>query len=196
MKKNKEIEIIDDIDNIDFIENRAEIEKENVDSVAKNLQHVKCPNCGYMNFELTKKCTKCRYDLDSANKSCPKCGKISENSKKRCECGFNFNKKKKSLLGNLIITIIVMALLFVLMKYYGDILDKYDMVLKVVLIYIVFVFVCKTFISSNPEENFGAEHDMLEKYKRKENPKVFRNLMIIFGAIAAIGFLVYYYYFK
>ena len=70
------------------------------------------------------------------------------------------------------------------------------MVLKVVLIYIVFVFACKTFISSNPEENFGAEHDMLEKYKRKENPKVFRNLMIIFGAIAAIGFLVYYYYFK
>ena len=89
-----------------------------------------------------------------------------------------------------------MVLLFILMNYYSDVLDKYDMILKVSLIYIVFIFACKTFISSNPEETFGAEHDMLEKYKRKENPKLIRNLLIIFGAIAAIGFLVYYYYFK
>ena len=196
MNKNKDIEIIDDLDFIDNIENRAEIEKENVELVSKELNLVKCPKCGYMNFELAKRCTKCRYDLDDMNKSCPKCGKINEKNKKKCDCGFNFNKRKRTVLGNFIIALLVMILLFVAFNFYGDVVEKYDMVIKVVFIYFAFVFLCKTFISSNPEEGFGAEVEMLEKYKRKENPKVIRNLLIILGAFAAIGFLVYYYYFK
>lgn len=195
-KKHEKVDEIDNLFDISNIENRGEIEKDNVESISKELAHVKCPKCGYMNFELTKKCTKCRYDLDSVNKSCPKCGRINANEVKRCECGFNFNRKKRSLIVNLIIALIVMVAVFVVMKYYPDILKKYDMVVKVVLIYFVYVFVLKMFISSNPEEGFGAEHEMLEKYKRKESPKVMRNLLIIFGFIVAVGFLVYYYYFR
>lgn len=195
----KKYENIDDLDNlfdISNIENRGEIERDNVESISKELAHVKCPNCGYMNFELTKKCTKCRYDLDYINKSCPKCGRINANAVKRCECGFNFNKRKSTLLGNLIITLIIMVLLFVVMKYYGDVVKKYDMVIKVFFIYIAFVFVCKMFISSNPNDDLAAENDILDKYKRKSNPRVVRNLLIILGAVVAIGFLVYYYYFR
>lgn len=192
-KKNEEQ--FDELENIRNIENLAEIEKENVDSINKELKHVKCPNCGYMNFELSKKCTKCRYDLDFVNKSCPKCGRINANAIKRCECGFNFNKKKRSLITNLIITLIAMAALFVVTKYYGDVVKEYEMVVKVFFIYVIFVLVCKVFIVAHPEDGFGAEHEMLEKYKRKGNPLVIRNLFIILGAIAAIGFLVYYYYF-
>ena len=82
------------------------------------------------------------------------------------------------------------------MKYYGDVVKKYDMVIKVFFIYIAFVFVCKMFISSNPNDDLAAENDILDKYKRKSNPRVVRNLLIILGAVVAIGFLVYYYYFR
>lgn len=195
----KEYENMDELDNlfdISNIENRGEIEKDNVESISKELAHVKCPNCGYMNFELTKKCTKCRYDLDFVNKSCPKCGRINANAVKRCECGFNFNKGKRTLLSNLIVTLIIMVLLFVLLKYRSDVIKEYDMVIKVFFIYVAFVFVCKMFISSNPNDDLAVENDILDKYKRKSNPRVIRNLLIIFGAVAAIGFLVYYYYFR
>lgn len=196
MKVDKNKEILNDLEDIGNIENLAEIEKENVTSINKELKHVKCPKCGYMNFELAKKCTKCRYDLDFVNKSCPKCGRINANAVKKCECGFNFNRKKRSLFTNLIITLIIMVLLFVVTKYYGDVVKEYEMAIKVFFIYIAFVLVCKVFISSNPEDGFGAEHEMLEKYKRKSNPLVKRNLLIIIGAVVAIGFLVYYYYFR
>lgn len=197
MKKKKDnIEAIDELFDISDIKNRAEIEKENVVSVGKELTHVKCPKCGYMNFELSRKCTKCRYDLDFVNKSCPKCGRIHANAVKKCGCGFDFNKKKRSLLINLILTLLIMGVIFIVMNNYADVLKKYDMVVKVLLIYVVFVFLCRMFISSNPYEGFGAEHEMLEQYKRKTNPKLKRNLMIVFGFVVAVGFLVYYYYFK
>ena len=196
MKTNNNKEQFDELENIGDIENLAEIEKENVDSINKELNHVKCPKCGYTNFELSKKCTKCHYDLDFVNKSCPKCGRINANAVKRCECGFNFNKKKRSLITNLIITLIAMAALFVVTNYYGDVVKEYEMVVKVFFIYVIFVLVCKVFIAANPDDGFGAEHEMLEKYKRKGNPLVIRNLLIILGAVAAIVFLVYYYYFK
>ena len=162
----KEYENMDELDNlfdISNIENRGEIEKDNVESISKELAHVKCPNCGYMNFELTKKCTKCRYDLDFVNKSCPKCGRINANAVKRCECGFNFNRKRRSLIVNLILTLLVMAIAFIVMKYYPDMLKKYDMVVKVVLIYFAYVFVLKMFISSNPNDDLAAENDILDK---------------------------------
>ena len=197
MKKEKDIDIIDDSIDVTGIDNIEEIAKENVDSIAKELEHVKCPKCGYMNFELTKKCTKCHYDLDFINKSCPKCGRINANAVKRCECGFNFNRKKRTLLGNLIFTLLIMALMFVAFHFYGDVLEEYDMAVKVVCIYGVFVLVCKMLVSShNPKENLSAEHEILEKYKRKSNPIVTRNILIILGFIAAVGFLVYYYYFR
>ena len=196
MRKYEDVEINDDLSDIRNIENLAEIEKENVDSISKELEHVQCPKCGYMNFKLTKKCTKCRYDLDFVNKSCPKCGRINANAVKRCECGFNFNKGKRTLLSNLIVTLIIMVLLFVLLKYRSDVIKEYDMVIKVFFIYVAFVFVCKMIISSNPNDDLAVENDILDKYKRKSNPRVIRNLLIIFGAVAAIGFLVYYYYFR
>ena len=195
-KKYENMDELDNLFDISNIENRGEIEKDNVESISKELAHVKCPNCGYMNFELTKKCTKCRYDLDFVNKSCPKCGRINANAVKRCECGFNFNRKRRSLTVNLILTLLVMAVVFMVMKYYPDMLKKYDMIVKVVLIYFVYVFVLKMFISSNPNDDLAAENDILDKYKRKSNPKIVRNLLIIFGFIAAVGFLVYYYYFR
>lgn len=196
MKKNDNTDYIDDLIDISHIENRAEIEKDNVASVSKELKHIPCPKCGYMNFELTKKCTKCHYDLDKINKSCPKCGKINANATKKCECGFNFTKSQRPLIVNVIIAVLVMAVLFVGMKYYGDILDKYDVAVKVIVGYVIFVFACKMFFSSSPDDGFGAEHEMLEKYKRRSNPRLVRNLLIIFGFVGAVGFLVYYYYFR
>ena len=68
-KKYENMDELDNLFDISNIENRGEIEKDNVESISKELAHVKCPNCGYMNFELTKKCTKCRYDLDFVNKN-------------------------------------------------------------------------------------------------------------------------------
>jgi hypothetical protein len=127
----------------------------------------------------------------------PNCIRAFANAVKRCECGFNFNRKKRTLLGNLIFTLLIMVLLFVATHYFGDTLKEYDMAVKVICIYVVFVFVCKMLISShNPNDNLSAEHEMLEKYKRKSNPIVTRNILIILGFIAAVGFLVYYYYFR
>ena len=38
----------------------------------------KCPKCGFMNIEGTKKCTKCHCNLDKKRKSCPKCAKYND----------------------------------------------------------------------------------------------------------------------
>ena len=196
MKKKKEIELIDDLIDISDIENIEEIKRENVESVSKELGQVTCPKCGYKNFELIKKCIKCHYDFEVLGKSCPKCGKITANSVKKCECGFNFKKKKRPLIINLILTALIMAVFIILTGKYGNLIEKYDMVIKVFAIYIAYVILCKMFIYSGTNELFGAEHEMLEHHKRKVNPRLKRNLFIIFGFIVAIGFLVYYYYFK
>ena len=196
MKTKKEIDLADDLLDINDIENIEEIKKENVESIAKELGQIKCPKCGCNNFELIKKCIKCNYDFETGGKSCPKCGKINANSSRKCECGFNFKKKKRPLIVNLLITILIMAVLLILTSKYGSFIEKYDMVIKVFAIYVVFVILCKMFIYEGNNESFGAEHEMLEHHKRKVNPRLRRNLFIIFGFIVAVGFLVYYYYFR
>ncbi len=161
------------------------------------LEQIKCPHCGFKNLKLTKKCTKCNYDLDFENQSCPKCGRINSNETKRCECGFNFKRRKRTLLGNVIITLVVMGLLFVLYKFKGDFIKQYDVAIKALVGFGVFVMVIKTFTSLKDEEvSYTAEEEMFEKHKPVARMKLFSNISIVVGAIAIAAFLIYYYVFR
>ena len=67
MRKYEDVEINDDLSDIRNIENLAEIEKENVDSISKELEHVQCPKCGYIetyieNIDKIKKIVKNQED--------------------------------------------------------------------------------------------------------------------------------------
>lgn len=163
----------------------------------KELEQEKCPNCGFMNIKLTKKCTKCNYDLDEHNKSCPRCGRIQPNSYKKCECGFSFSRKKRSIIGNLIITLVIMALLLVVFNLNNSLFDKFSFGLKVVLVFGIVVMVIKTFTKVDEDAiAYSAEAEMAEHHKSIYKMKKISNIAIIIGAIAIAVFLICYYVFK
>ena len=76
------------------------------------LEQIKCPKCGYKNIKISKRCTKCRYQLDDTKKSCPRCGRRVEQNSSKCECGFKFTKKRRSVLGNFSIIVVILKSTF------------------------------------------------------------------------------------
>lgn len=163
----------------------------------KDLEQIKCPKCGFMNLKLTKKCTKCKQSLDDMTKSCPKCGKIKKKDTIRCDCGFNFNKKRRSLLGNIIIAVIIMVLLFVVLKINDGILEEFNFGLKVILIFAVVVMFIKTIFNFGDDVvSYSAETEIVENSKSLSKMKKISNIAIIVGGIAVAIFLICYYCFR
>lgn len=162
----------------------------------RDIEQIKCPKCGYKNIKMTRKCTRCHYKLDLDNKSCPKCGRINLESIEKCECGFNFNKKKRSLFYNMIISLIVMIIMLLLYKF-GGFSDKYNIALKVIVLFAVFVVIVKTFSNVKGEEiSYSAETEMIENLNSAKKMKLISNISIIVGAILVVCFLIYYYIFR
>ena len=160
----------------------------------KDLEQVTCPKCGFKNIKLTRKCTKCNYDLDKNNKICPRCGKIKANNVKRCECGFNFSRKRISVFLGLIVSLIVVVLLFILYKINPSLFNDVSFALKVILIFVIFVSLLKTYVNINAETvAYSAEKEMIEKHKKLKKMKKTSNIAVVIGFVIALLFLVYYY---
>ena len=79
---------------------------------------MKCPKCGYDNLGGGTKCGKCGTSLLVKQKiSCPKCATINPADSKKCKkCGYKFNSKRHLLL-NIVISLLFVAVLFVLLYY-------------------------------------------------------------------------------
>ena len=158
-----------------------------------------CPNCGFRNINGTRKCSKCRKDIDTLRKSCPKCGKINYNNVKYCvSCKFDFTKKRRSVLFNLIISLLIVGVLFLLVFFGKEgFVSKFNVGLKVLAGFSVFVLFVKTFTYGDKHIiNYSAEEEIVEKQKKLISMKKWCNIAIIVGGILAFAFLVYYYIFR
>ncbi len=162
----------------------------------QNLKKVKCPKCKFENIAGAKKCAKCRTKLDDGKKSCPKCAKINSDNVKRCvSCGFNFTKRRRTLLENAIVSVVIVVLLICLVTF-GDnvLLEKYNIAIKAIFGFLIFVIIVKTFTyGENEKISYSAEEEILEEYRKFGSAKKTGNILILVGAILVILFLIYYY---
>lgn len=155
-----------------------------------------CPKCNFKNIKLTKKCTKCGYDLDKKNKVCSKCGKIKSNNVKKCDCGFDFTKKRMSILFGVILSVGVMILLSIIYIFSIDLWNKISMALKVLFLFVVFVMIVKSITTTNYEVVHSDEIEMLKRQKSLSKMKKISKLAVVIGGILSVLFLIYYYFIR
>lgn len=198
MNKNKQINTEDSLDFIDEL-NLEDISVDGIEQsdIKDNFELVECPNCGFKNIIYARKCTKCNHDLDKYNKSCPKCGKINANNVQKCDCGFNFKRKKIPFWVGLLLSIIIVLPLFFLYKYKPELSDKFSGILRVILLFVVIFMVLNMFFNkSNDVVAYSAEVEMFKKHKELNKMKKKSSIAVIAGIIVAVIYLFYYLIFK
>ena len=159
----------------------------------KELEMKKCPKCGFENIKYTRKCTKCNHDLDTNNKSCSRCGKINSNNVKRCECGYNFTKRKLPFFVGFLISLAIVVLLIVLYNVSPTLTKKISGILKIVLLFVSIFMVLISFVNkTNDVVVFSAENEIIKKDKSLNKMKKTSKLAIISGIIVAVIYLFYY----
>lgn len=159
-------------------------------------EQIVCPKCNFKNIKLTKKCTKCGYDLDKKNKVCSKCGKIKANNVKKCDCGFDFTKKRISVLFGVVLSVGVVILLSIIYIFSIDLWNKISMALKVLFLFVVFVMIVKSITNTNYEVVHSDEIEMLKRQKSLGKMKRISKLAVIIGGILSVLFLIYYYFIR
>ena len=162
----------------------------------KNFETKKCPNCGYENVIGAKKCIKCGNVMEKT-KSCPKCAKINGFDAVECtSCGFTFNKKRLSLVSNLIISILVVLILCLLVYFDIDIIaNNMSLIVKAIAIICIMGLLITTLTyGSKDKMTFSAE----EKINNREFSKVKKTsyIIIVIALVAGIIFSLYYYLFR
>lgn len=159
-------------------------------------EQIICPKCKFKNIKLTKKCTKCGYDLDKENKVCAKCGKIKANNVKKCDCGFDFTKKRLSVLFGVVLSISVVILLSIIYIFSNELWKKISVALKVLFLFVVFVMVLRSVTNTNYEVVHSDEIEMLKKQKSLNKMKSISKIAVVVGGIISVLFLIYYYFIR
>ena len=159
-------------------------------------EQIICPKCKFKNIKLTKKCTKCGYDLDKKNKVCSKCGKIKANNVKKCDCGFDFTKKRFSVLFGVVLSISVVILLSIIYIFSNELWSKISVALKVLFLFVVFVMILRSVTNTNYEVVHSDEIEMLKKQKSLKKMKNFSKIAVVVGGIISVLFLIYYYFIR
>lgn len=165
----------------------------------KRNEVTKCPYCGFLNIKGTRKCSKCRKDIDNLRKSCPKCGKINYNNVKLCvRCKYDFTSKKRTIWFNLIISIFLVAILSLLVFFDKEgIVQKFNLALKVIAGFIIFVIFVKTLTYGEKDKiKYSAEEEIVDEHKNLNVMKRWSNVAIVLGGILVLGFLIYYYFIR
>lgn len=159
----------------------------------KDLEMIKCPHCGFENIKYTKKCTKCNYDLDTNNKSCPRCGKINANNVKKCECGYNFTRRRLPLFVLFLISALIAGLLVVFYKLNPSLGEKVFGVTKIVLIFIIVFIVLNSLMNKKHDVVvYSAENEIIKKDKSLNKMKKTSKVAVVSGIVAAVIYLCYY----
>ena len=158
----------------------------------------KCPKCGFMNIEGTKKCTKCQHSLDKKRKSCPKCAKYNDIEATRCiSCGFNFEKKRHNVLFNLFFSILLFELLSVLAYFeFKGLLKNINLALKICAgLLILFIIIGTITYGKDEIVDFSAEEKMVNT-KSFNKVKLICSIIVCIGILIAGGVLLYFYVIK
>lgn len=161
-----------------------------------NMEKVKCSKCGFMNLKGTRTCSKCHTNIESYKKSCPKCGKVNSNNVKRCiNCNFDFMKKRSNL-GNLIISLALVIILMLLVYFDKEnIVEKFSFVLKVFAGFMIFLLIVNTITYGSKEKiNYSAEDEIIDKHKKFNNMKKKSRVAIVLGLIISAIIIVIYYF--
>lgn len=159
-------------------------------------EQIICPKCKFKNIKLTKKCTKCGYDLDKKNKVCSKCGKIKANNVKKCDCGFDFTKKRFSVLFGVVLSISVVILLSIIYIFSNELWSKISVALKVLFLFVVFVMILRSVTNTNYEVVHNDEIEMLKRQESLNKMKRISKLAVVVGGIISVLFLIYYYFIR
>lgn len=163
----------------------------------KEVETIKCPKCGTIVIKGTKKCIKCHNNLNTEQKSCPKCAKRNDINNKRCDnCGFNFNRKPHSIIFNVIISVLLVVVLFILVNLeYSGVVKSINLGFKIIAaIFVLFLIYSninkgyKNVIKYESHEEINKE--MAEKLDRMK--KLSSALIIVAGAIITIVLFVVY----
>lgn len=163
----------------------------------KEIEYIICPKCGIKVVEGTKKCPKCHSTLGT-KKSCPKCAKINDIKAKNCvNCGFNFNKKPRSIKFNLIISIFLVICLFILVGLeYTGVVKKINLIFKIIsAIFILFLLYSNINYGYNDIVDYGTKEEVYNEDMNKKLNKMKRlsSILIISAGIIIIICLIIYY---
>lgn len=165
----------------------------------EEVKKVKCSNCGFSNVLGAKKCIKCNAKLKAVTKSCPRCAKKNDINNNKCvSCGYNFNKKRRSVWFNLIISmllVIVLCSLLALKKM--DTLNGITNILKVLAILFIVYLVYSTLTYGSKEiANYDKEKELVKENKNISKMKKYSNVAIVIGTIIILGIAIYFCIFK
>ena len=161
------------------------------------IEKVKCSKCGFENIKGTKVCIKCKTPL-AKTKSCPKCAKRNKIDAVRCDkCGYKFNRKKKSIWFNLIISTLLVIVLALMVYYeHSGAVNNISNVLKILAALFIFSLLYGTINYGKSDIiKFSAEEEMMDNEKFALLKKI-SNIAIIVGTVLVVGFLIYYYFIK
>lgn len=166
----------------------------------KDIKKIKCSKCGFSNVLGTKKCVKCKTKLEIPTKSCPKCAKINKKDVNKCvSCGYKFNGRKRGMLANLIISLVIVGILiFLVVLEHNGVVSSITKGLKVLsLLFVVYIVYSSLSYGSKEIANYeSAEKDLIKENKKFSKMKKISNIAVVIGALIVFAILIYFYFFK
>ncbi len=166
----------------------------------KDIKKIKCSKCGFSNVLGTKKCVKCNSRLELPTISCPKCAKINKNTVEKCvNCGYKFHGKKRGMLANLIISLIIVGILVVLtILEHNGVVSSITKGLKVLsLLFVVYIVYSSLSYGSKEITNYeGVEKELIKDNKKISKMKKISNIAVVLGGFIVLAIVIYFYFFK
>ena len=163
------------------------------------VKEIKCPKCGFKNAYGTKKCFKCHNRLEKGYISCPKCAKKNVVNAKRCDsCGFNFKRKRLSLLACLIISVLVSLVLYMCVRFgKEEIIGNVKIVYYIIAIVVIIGVLYSTFTYGKKEQLvFDAEKEMTDNNPRLKRLKLISSIAVVITVIFVGLFIIFNFILK
>lgn len=148
-----------------------------------DVKTIKCNRCGFENIYGTKKCLQCKTTLKT-DLVCPRCAKKNMTDSKRCvNCGYSFERKKGGIFFNLVISVLLVALLFIVNYFDSSIFSSLTKNMKRVAVVVIILIVIAILTYGRKEINhYSAEEQMMENSKMMKFRKIFS---IVLGLVTA-----------
>ena len=157
---------------------------------------IKCPKCGFKNYEGSKKCVKCGALYETETKSCPRCAKKNKLDATVCDsCGFKFTQKRRSIWFNIIFSVIlVLCLCACVWLDKTGVVKRIGIGFRVVAVFIIVGLLYVTMTYGKKEQlTFDAEEEFQQKSPILNRMKAISIIAVIVGVIFVAAFVIYKY---
>ena len=153
---------------------------------------MKCKKCGYENVSGGTRCGKCGTPFIINKISCPKCATINEGNAIKCKkCGYRFNKKNNVLL-RILLSVLLMAVLFVLVLLDKSTwVDNINIGFKVLALVVIVLLVVGT-LSFRRDDALDRNIPELEPGKKKfQGLKIVSQISMTLVGLIILGVGIY-----